>query len=444
MVPSARPLPDRPLLLPLLASCTLISDAEITAKVGTSDPAPVVDADTDVDVDTDTDTAHDTDTDTGNETGLPDTGADSGDDTGPPDTSDTAPPETGDTSWETGLPDTGDPFDTADTGDTSIPIDTGPIISDGVADWTAEGTLPEPRAYATAVFDDVDSTVLVYGGMSYYQLPETLLSYDFGAAAWSSVATTGTSPGGGIGHSAIVDAPTERMLVMFGEGYHTLSDEVFTFDLASLDWDTLTSTGTGPEARTGAAVVVDEDGSRAIVVGGMGYNGLLDDVWELDLTVTGSASWNELTPGGTLSPRAFASAAFDPQYRSLYLFGGAEYHGLAEEIACLDLDALTWSSPTVTGDSPTPAEDMSATWAEEYEGVLVQGGAAYHGMLDATWLLVGTDVCTLEGLELVNSGDSPDVARGAALAWIPGDAMALSVGGQGMHTLSSAARSVAP
>jgi hypothetical protein len=131
-------------------------------------------------------------------------------------------------------------------------------------------------------------------------------------------------------------------------------------------------------------------------------------------------------------------------HRSVYLFGGSGYDGLAGGVECLDLDALTWHIATVGGDLPTPGEDMAATWAEDYDGALVFGGAAYHGLSNRTWLLVSRGVCTLEGVELTNEGDTSVPVRGAAMAWVPGEARALVMGGQGYHTLVDRAVWVSP
>jgi hypothetical protein len=183
-----------------------------------------------------------------------------------------------------------------------------------------------------------------------------------------------------------------------------------------------------------------------LIIGGQGYHGLLDDVWALDLASTSSASWTELVPSGTPPARAFAAAAYDPGHQAVYLLGGETYHALASDPLCLDLSGGTpsWGSLSISGDTLPPLAGAAAVWAEDFGAVLLHGGATYHQLSSTTYLLQPTGPCQVEVTALSISGDDPGPMVNAAMVWNTSDATGLLLGGESYYRISDELIEVAP
>jgi hypothetical protein len=74
---------------------------------------------------------------------------------------------------------------------------------------------------------------------------------------------------------------------VFGGGARdgaTLRD-LWTLDLATLDWTEASPSGDRPSGRSGSAFVADPDGSRLLLFGGKGEGASLGDLWELSIAI---------------------------------------------------------------------------------------------------------------------------------------------------------------
>jgi len=319
--------------------------------------------------------------------------------------------------------------------------------SDGVADWIGLDSMPQALTGMAAVLDQTNQRLLVYGGLGYHELSETLYEYDLGTSSWAALSPSGTSPGPRGAASVIFDEADGYVWLFGGEEYYALSDEVYLLDASSSGsetWSPLTASSSSPDPRLGAATVLDDGGDRMLVIGGQGYHGLLDDLWSLDLTTTSAASWTELSPSGTAPERAFAAAVYDPNYEVVYLLGGETYNALAEDPLCLDLSSTSWSILTTTGDDLPPLAGAAAVWASDFGAVLLHGGATYHQLSSTSYLLQATDACVVEVTALTASGDDPGVTTDSALLWNASEAMGVMLGGESYHRLVDDVTEVVP
>ena len=320
--------------------------------------------------------------------------------------------------------------------------------SDGEANWTDLDTLGTEVVWAASIYDSDEDQILLYGGAGYHSLVDDVQAYDVLTNTWSALSPSGTSPGGLRGHGAIYDSPQARMLVFGGETYHTLSSDLYALDTTpgAEDWDVVSTSGSTPDPRTGASVVLDMDRERMLVIGGSGYHGLLNDVWELDLATD---AWTELSPGlsgVSDTSLAFAAAVYDPLYEAVYVLGGETYHMLADTALCLDLSASTetWKELTTTGASLPEVTDATATWAEGYRAAVLHGGSTYHALSGSTWLLEPTAACEVTVTELTESGDSPGGLTGASLSWAESSGVGVLTGGQTYYKLNGSTVELAP
>ena len=319
---------------------------------------------------------------------------------------------------------------------------------DGQADWLVEDTLPQPLTSTVGAVDEVNDRLLIYGGRGYNALSDNLYEYDLSTQTWATVSPSGTGPGALFESSSVFDDTNGTMWIFGGMEYYGLTDEVFVLDASvpSAESWTLLSATTSPEPRYGAAAAFDQTGQRMLLIGGEGYNTLYDDIWELDLTSTSSAAWTELFPSGTGPERAFSVAVYDPENEAVYLIGGESYNMLAETPYCLDLSSSTpaWSVLTTTGDSLPYVAGASATWAEGYGGVLLFGGMSYNSTSEDSYFLEVTGTCTVDVTAMTSSSLNPGATVNGQLIWEPTGGVALQFGGESYYNLQEDLVEVAP
>ena len=319
--------------------------------------------------------------------------------------------------------------------------------SDGDSDWEdVPGN--DPVAWAAVGMDTANDRILVYGGQTYHSLSDSVYSFDLATDTWGEASISGADPGTRMGHASAMASGTgfSELVVFGGEDYHTLTDEVYVLDAfaeGGESWSDLTDVG-GPEPRVGASMIYDPDGDVALMWGGRGYYGLLSDMWELDFSGA-TAVWTELAPFGDLPERAFSTAVYDPSQDVVYAFGGETYHALADTPLCMDMESLEWMELIVTGDEIDPLTDAAAVYAPDYRAVVLYGGQGYHELPDQAYYIEPTGTCEVTVTALAaGDGSSPGGLMGHAMVWDSEDDVALLVGGKGYYRLSDTIYSLTP
>lgn len=155
----------------------------------------------------------------------------------------------------------------------------------------------------------------------------------------------------------------------------------------------------GPEAREHGAVVVDEQGSRVLLLGGSGYAPYLEplaDAWSYDLA---SSAWSPLTPSGDIPPGGGSRRAAQGLVGSTtaYLFGGYGANGTAHnELYAVDMAGGGSRVALVPQQNPPPARALHAFFGDASGRFYVFGGVG-TAPLDDLWTMVldnGTAVWT--------------------------------------------------
>jgi hypothetical protein len=177
---------------------------------------------------------------------------------------------------------------------------------------------------------------------------------------------TGVPPAARIGHAAVYNQTTNRMVVFggvdqlaAGAGFEfndvwVLSDADGTGGVSS--WTQLFPTGTPPSPRAFHTknTVYDQANNRMIVFGGdpnVGFCfGTVNDVWVLSNAdgTTGTPAWIELLPTGTPpSTRGQGGASvYDPNTNRIITFGGSD--------ACRSRDDAVWVITDANGLGSNP------------------------------------------------------------------------------------------
>lgn len=173
--------------------------------------------------------------------------------------------------------------------------------------------------------------------------------------------------------------------------------------------------GAVPEARAHHVAAWDGAESRMLVFGGgtaslQPVDGML---WAFEV-FDGGVAWQTLsTTGPAPTPLVGMASGWDTTRRRWFLFGGTD-DGLtgtpSNQLRVLDVETLTWTTPTVSGATPPPRA-FAASMIDPLTGrfVLHGGGADLVGpALEDTWIF---DATTSTWTQVLQSGPGPRIGH---------------------------------
>ena len=221
-------------------------------------------------------------------------------------------------------------------------------LTEGSETWqmlSTSGTAPAPREAATAIIDPVNNRMIVFGG--YDQTTSAcndVWELDLTTLTWTQLFPSGTSPGARYAHSAVYDEVEHRMVVFGGAAPYMLAfNDVWELDLTdgAEAWQQLSPTSPFPTGRSRHFCAHNTSTNDMII--GFGYDSdgaaiwIYNDVWVLNLS---SLQWKDVSNGGfAITARRGASASFFPVDQFTYIFGGhVLYSQYCRETYQLDLD----------------------------------------------------------------------------------------------------------
>jgi galactose oxidase-like protein len=202
-------------------------------------------------------------------------------------------------------------------------------------------------------------------------------------------ASLATGPSGRFLHSAILDAPRNRMIVFGGR---LSRDLIYTAEVLSLPllgppgWQLMTPTGQLPSARASHSAIYDPVRQRMIVFGG--HDGArLNDVYALSMT--GTPVWTRMTVTGTPpSPRNLHSAIYDPVRDRMIVFGGYENSSFLNDVWAMNLSGTpTWTRISVAGPVPVPRREHTAIYDPVRDRMIIFGGLTGSDFRSDVWAL---------------------------------------------------------
>lgn len=274
----------------------------------------------------------------------------------------------------------------------------------GWSPWAPAGQPPPGRDQLASIIDPRSGQLVIFGG--YYQdgvahyLNDVWTLSLSDPPGWTALAAAGTPPAGRLGHSAIYDPVRNRMLVFGGyyyaAGYHYLNDVWALALTGTPTWTQLAPAGSLPPPRSGHITAYDPVRDEMLVFGGYSFDGgyqYFNDVWSLSLG--GAPVWNQIGAVGPLpSPRAGHAAVYDPVRDRLLVLGGYSYDGASHYLA--DAWALSlggspaWTPVTRDDTGPGPRAGHAAVYDGNGDRMWVIGGYYYDNgphVLNDWWAL---------------------------------------------------------
>lgn len=278
--------------------------------------------------------------------------------------------------------------------------------------WT---TLTEaPLALSEVGVAAFDGELWVAGGLSGDGgVTPTVQVYDPAADRWRD----GPELPEPVHHASLV--ATDSELVLMG-GYRTLAfdpvADVFVLDQANDAWVEAPDL---PEARGAGAGAWD--GERLVFAGGVGPDGLADDVWALD-DVTGG-QWSET---GQLSIARDHLAATSAGDGNVWFLAGRE-NSLVANLGTVDL--LSGDRIEPIGEMPTPRGGVGA-FSSQRHGACVAGGEQPDGTFaEVECITADGETTSLPGLSSPRHGVGAAAIAGVAYVALGGPDPGLAVSG---------------
>ena len=270
---------------------------------------------------------------------------------------------------------------------------------------------PGQRDQHTAVFDSVTNQMIVFGGtdLGTANYNDLWLAVNVITSTctpcqlqWTLPSPSGTPPAGRSGHSAVYDSLNSRMIVFGGAlGFPSpCANDVWVLDRANgvggvSNWTQLSPSGTQPTPRTGHASAYDPSTNRMIIFGGNDCNGsYLADAWVLTHAngLGGAPAWIQLCPSGSLPPmRAYMAAAYNSSTNSLVVYGGTNGTELSDVWVLSGANGRprhpAWNELSPQGTAPAARHGQASAYDATNDIMIVCGGSTAQGVVGDTWTL---------------------------------------------------------
>lgn len=305
------------------------------------------------------------------------------------------------------------------------------VYSFGDRRWTElqpEGERPPARLGHTTIFDAARRRLVVFGGQAAGFFNDTW-AYEIDRNQWRRLAASGAAPSRRYGHSGVLDAARDRMIISHGFTNSGRFDDTWSFDLVSDTWrDISPQSGARPLRRCLHHAVTDAANNQMLLYGGCasGFGPCpLGDLWSFDLN---SNRWTEITASPRPAAREHYGVAFDSARNRMILFGGAG-PGKLNDTWEFDPQARTWRETPLAGPAPAARSRHHGAFASDRGVSLFFGGATSATQTNELWLL-GPGLAAPQRPEISRSGIA-DAFSGGGGAIAPGQIVSLYGAGLG-------------
>jgi hypothetical protein len=289
---------------------------------------------------------------------------------------------------------------------------TGGVCADP---WEPTSTVgaPDARSHHVAVWDTTDKTMIVWGGRTANGPASSGGIYNPATNTWTTTSTA-NAPSPRVDATAIWD-DNEKAMIVWG-GRTTLNGAALgtgaLYYPAKNVWKTMTVDGGTPSPRWGHTAVWT--GTKMIVWGGSDGSGQLGDGGTF--APTGAGGWVQLAPGPVPTVRTGHVAVWTGDVnQSMLVWGGFGVDPMAMPSKYLadggvfDFQSSMWQLMSAGGMPPTARSQASAVWTGM--SMLVWGGTDAGGYLNDGGKYVG-------GTWFPVNNPQPSARAGHSAAWM--------------------------
>jgi hypothetical protein len=233
--------------------------------------------------------------------------------------------------------------------------------------WTlllANDPVKDERQLAAAAYDAPTNSLIVFAGNNTSALNNDVRSLSsangIGSSDWTIVIPNGDagSPTARVAHTAVYDTVNSRMIVFggcTGDTCTAYQNDVWVLTNANGQggkptWVQLAPSGSQPAPRWLHAAAYDPVNNRMIIYGGADQSSTFSDIWVLSNAngLGGTPAWTQLSPSGR-SPQGqwLSTVVYDAASNSLIEFAGVE--------ASVKATNSVWTLSHANGLGGTPA-----------------------------------------------------------------------------------------
>jgi N-acetylneuraminic acid mutarotase len=205
------------------------------------------------------------------------------------------------------------------------------------ARWTEES--PFSRWDPALVYDSREGVFVMYSGMyGEGDIFNDTRTFNVTTGNWT-LKNPAVSPPDGRGFSAVYDSDRGKVLLFGGRKGWNYFGGTWEYDTAADSWTKLEPPAS-PPARDGAGMIYDGQNRVAVLFGGNGQRGPLNDTWLYDPAAN---RWTQLFPPESPSARADFGFAFDPSRGEAVLFGGMGQYPPLNDAWAFNVSEHRWS-----------------------------------------------------------------------------------------------------
>jgi len=227
-----------------------------------------------------------------------------------------------------------------------------------------------------------------------------------GTPTWSQLLPAGLGPAPRYDHTAVYDPSSNRMIVFGGlanDGFTVFGDVWVLTNANGIGgtptWNQLAPMGSAPATRLGHTAVYDPNSNRMVIFGGLGGTSpfpVLNDVWVLINAngTGGAASWIQLSAMGIPpAARVFQSAVYDPGSNRMMVFGGRDNSPTAFNDVWVLTSAnglggtSSWVQPSPSGTPPRSGRPVYDAGSNRM--IVFDGGNS--GAFNGAWALTNAN-----------------------------------------------------
>lgn len=239
---------------------------------------------------------------------------------------------------------------------------------------------PSARTAPGIAYDGAAGNVVLFGG---YDTAGAALNdtWTWDGATWTRQFPSISPPGRQLAQGMAYD-PATRRVVLFGgtQGRHALGD-TWTWDGLAKTW-AQQFPATSPSPRR-TMMAYDEATRTVVLFGGDTGDILPKDTFYNDTWIWDGATWRRRSPASTPSARGMASMAYDPNLRSVVLFGGVGGPGKQSNDTWL-WNGTNWKE-ILPATVPTVRWNAGMDYDPNANGLLLFGGFSTAALGD-TWV----------------------------------------------------------
>ncbi|OGL47316.1 MAG: hypothetical protein A2161_17100 [Candidatus Schekmanbacteria bacterium RBG_13_48_7] len=184
-----------------------------------------------------------------------------------------------------------------------------------VNEWTLLSSVtdpPPPRTEQSAILipDSTGDTILIFGGKDSSVYFNDLWKFDLASTTWTEISAAGDIPAARASHTAVYN-DTDNQMIVFGGETPVCNDDTYILNLSTNNWTELIPL-ISPDARAEHVSIWDNlsgSYSRMVTYGGNCITTVFSDTWEFSVqpdtpTPTGSPATPtpSLTPGVSSTP----------------------------------------------------------------------------------------------------------------------------------------------